>query len=202
MASDAGGEALEVGSRLDGGGEAASFAEPSRLQVTSRSDSTNAARETRMGMPHDTNGLTSESSEVCAMLPRPRNRAEPQMFVRVSISSLLACPTGGRKSSTEEDDEMDRYMLLYVGPPTPQDASRAGWPEWFAGLGEDLIDRGSPLTDGVAVHDDGSTGGPVTHLNGFSIVQASSEQDVLRLVARHPYLTGGPEHSVEVYRLP
>jgi hypothetical protein len=97
---------------------------------------------------------------------------------------------------------MNRYMLLYAGPPTPPGASHEGWPEWFGGLGEHLIDRGSPLTDGVAVHDDGSTGEPADRLNGYSIVRAQSAQAVLDLVRKHPYLTAGRGHSIEVYPLP
>ena len=34
---------------------------------------------------------------------------------------------------------MNRFLVLYVGPATPPDASHEGWPEWFAGLGERLV---------------------------------------------------------------
>jgi hypothetical protein len=33
---------------------------------------------------------------------------------------------------------MNRFLVLYVGPATPPDASHEGWPEWFAKLGDRL----------------------------------------------------------------
>ena len=97
---------------------------------------------------------------------------------------------------------MARFMLLYVGPPAPPDASHEGWPEWFAGVGDRLVDRGAPLAEGRAVHGDGSIGEPVTHLNGYSIVEAEDLAGVQRLVRDHPYLSAGEAHSIGVYALP
>jgi hypothetical protein len=97
---------------------------------------------------------------------------------------------------------MPRYMLLYVGPPRPPDASHDGWPAWFARLGDRLVDRGSPLANGVALHADGSTGTGETHLNGYSIIQADDTDEALRQIKDHPYLAAGPQYSIEVCLLP
>jgi hypothetical protein len=97
---------------------------------------------------------------------------------------------------------MDRFLLLYAGPATPPDASHEGWPEWFDKLGERLVDRGSPIAGGAALHGDGSTGDPVAHLNGFSIIQAEGRDEALRLAGNHPFLTHGPEYLIEVHSLP
>ncbi len=97
---------------------------------------------------------------------------------------------------------MNRFMLLYVGPPAPPNASHEGWPEWFARLGDKLVNRGSPMADGLMVHGDGSTGVSATHLNGYSIIRAEDVDDVLSLVKDHPFLTHGHEYSVEIYSLP
>jgi hypothetical protein len=97
---------------------------------------------------------------------------------------------------------MPRFMVLYVGPPTPPDASHAGWPEWFGKLGDRLVDRGSPLTNGLALHADGSTSGSATRLNGYSIIQAEDSNQALGLVKDHPYLAQGRGYSIEAYRLP
>jgi YCII-related domain len=97
---------------------------------------------------------------------------------------------------------MPRFMVLYVGLPTPPDASHAGWPEWFDKLGDRLVDRGSPLTTGLALHADGSTSGSATHLNGYSIIQAEDSNQALGLVQDHPYLAQGRGYSIEAYRLP
>jgi hypothetical protein len=44
---------------------------------------------------------------------------------------------------------MQRFMLLYVGPATPPDASHEGWPEWFDKLGDRVVDRGLRWPTGV-----------------------------------------------------
>ena len=69
-------------------------------------------------------------------------------------------------------------------------------------LGDKLVDKGSPMADGRVLHGDGSTTGSITHLNGYSIIQAKDIDDVLSLVKDHPYLTLGHEYSIEAYFLP
>jgi len=88
-----------------------------------------------------------------------------------------------------------------VGPATPANASHEGWPEWFAKLGDRLIDRGSPMANGLALRPDGSTRGSTTHLNGYSIVQAEDVTDVLSVVKDHPYQALGSRYSIEAYSL-
>src|SRR5216117_2705575 len=97
---------------------------------------------------------------------------------------------------------MRRFMVLYVGPPTPRDAPHDGWPEWFAKLGDQLVDKGSPLANGFALRDDGSTGGSATRVNGYSVLRAEDQDKVLGLVRDHPYLALGRDHSIEVHLLP
>jgi hypothetical protein len=97
---------------------------------------------------------------------------------------------------------MARFMVVYVGPATPPDASHEGWPAWFQKLGDRLVDRGSPLADGRALHGDGSTGETTTRLNGYGIIQADDLDQALDLVRDHPYLAQGRGYSVEVYSLP
>jgi hypothetical protein len=84
---------------------------------------------------------------------------------------------------------MKSFMLLYRGPATPPDASHEGWPEWFQGLGDRLVDVGSPMIG------DGD-------LNGFSIVRAADRDDALELVRDHPFLAGGPAYAIDVYEVP
>ena len=97
---------------------------------------------------------------------------------------------------------MVRFMVLYVGPPTPPDASHAGWPAWFDKLGDRLVDRGSPLANGAALHADGSTSGSATQLNGYSVIEAEDTNEALGLVKDRPYLAQGRGYSIEAYRLP
>jgi len=97
---------------------------------------------------------------------------------------------------------MPRFMVLYVGPATPPDASHEGWPAWFAGLGDRLIDRGSPLASGFALRDDGPTGLGTTRVNGYSVVRADDTDELLDQLTNHPYLAPGGDHSIEVYLMP
>ena len=106
-----------------------------------------------------------------------------------------------QRSSVEAVADMGRFMLLYVGPATPPNASHEGWPEWFGKLGDRLVDRGSPMADGRVLHGDGSTSGSTTRLNGYSIVQAEDVKDVLSLVKDHPYQALGREYWIETYSL-
>ena len=52
---------------------------------------------------------------------------------------------------------MPSFMLLYNGPPTPPGASHEGWPEWFASLGDELVDRGSPMIAGFVIRGDATS---------------------------------------------
>jgi hypothetical protein len=97
---------------------------------------------------------------------------------------------------------MKRFLLLYSGPPTPPDSSHEGWPEWFRGLGDELVDRGSPMADGVVVRSDGSTNYDAARLNGFSIIQAEDRSAALDLVRDHPLLALGREFSIEIFEVP
>lgn len=87
---------------------------------------------------------------------------------------------------------MTNFMLLYNGPPTPADATHAGWPEWFQSLGDQLVDRGSPM---IAVD-------AAAHRNGYSIVEAEDRDAVRDLLRTHPLLAAGSEYRIDVYELP
>jgi hypothetical protein len=97
---------------------------------------------------------------------------------------------------------MKRFLLLYNGPHTPPGASHEGWREWFDKIGEALVDVGSPLVNGVALHGDGSSSNKTTSLNGFSVVQAENQDAVLDLIADHPFVLIGSEYKIEVFETP
>jgi hypothetical protein len=98
--------------------------------------------------------------------------------------------------------DLNRFILLYVGPPAPPNASHEGWPEWFERLDDRLVARGSGLASGVALHGDGSTGDTTSHVSGYCIIQAKDMDEMLRLAKDHPLFTVGREYSIEVYPLP
>ena len=96
---------------------------------------------------------------------------------------------------------MSAYILLYRGPTSSVGASHEGWPEWFARLGDALLDLGSPMVNGDAVVADG-TSRAASDLNGYSLVRADDLDAVRALVRDHPFLRAGPENSIEIFEVP
>jgi hypothetical protein len=97
---------------------------------------------------------------------------------------------------------MKKFIPFYKGPPIPPGASHDKWPAWFNQVGENLVDRGSPLQNGFALHGDGSTSDSATNFNGYSIVQAQNRNAVISLVKEHPLLAvGNGEYSIEIFEL-
>jgi hypothetical protein len=97
---------------------------------------------------------------------------------------------------------MTGLILLYKGPATAPEASHEGWPEWFQSLGDKLVDMGSPMANGLVIHSDGTTSGPASSLNGYSIIRAEDSEEALDLVKRHPFLALGPAYTIEAFDVP
>jgi hypothetical protein len=92
---------------------------------------------------------------------------------------------------------MRSFIVLYNGPATPAGASHEGWPQWFQRAGDNLVDMGSPMTNGFVVHSDGTTS-----LNGYSIIRAEDRNAALELVEDHPFLALGDEYAIEAFEVP
>jgi hypothetical protein len=97
---------------------------------------------------------------------------------------------------------MKRFLILYSGPPAPPNATHEGWPEWFAKIGDALVDVGSPMKNGVAVRADGSTGDDTAPLNGYGVIQAEDRSAAVELLRDHPLLALGDEYTIELFELP
>jgi hypothetical protein len=91
---------------------------------------------------------------------------------------------------------MAKYLLVYHGgsmPESPEDTARVmkAWTDWFGVLGPAVADGGNPagatkrITPGGAVSDDPS--GP----SGYSILEAGSLDEAVRLAKGCPVLVGG-----------
>jgi hypothetical protein len=96
---------------------------------------------------------------------------------------------------------MKRFMLFYKGPPTPRDATHQGWREWFDGIGDALVEVGSPMKDGIVLNPDGSTSDDATGLRGYGLIQAEDRSDAIDLLRDHPLLSLG-EWVIEVFEVP
>jgi len=97
---------------------------------------------------------------------------------------------------------MKEFIVSYKGPPTPPDASHEKWPDWFSRLGDQLVDRGSPIQQGLLLHKDGSTSDSAANFNGYSIIQVENLDEARSLIKDHPFLTlGTQEFAIEVFEL-
>ncbi len=77
------------------------------------------------------------------------------------------------------------------------------WPVWFNKVGDKLVDRGSPMNNGLVLNSDTSTSYSASDFNGYSIIQAEYINEVISLVKDHPFLSlGKGEYSLEIFELP
>ena len=98
---------------------------------------------------------------------------------------------------------MKKFIIFYKGPATPPGASHEKWPAWFSKLGEKLVDVGSPMQNGHALHRDESIRNSATNFNGYSIIQSKNIEAVISLLKDHPFLAlGSDEYSIEIFELP
>ena len=89
---------------------------------------------------------------------------------------------------------MSEFIFAYHGgkkPETPEEGAEqmAKWNAWIEGLGDIMVNPGSPLGMSKTVSADGVTddGGP-NPLMGFSIVKADSMKAALELANACPFL--------------
>jgi hypothetical protein len=94
-----------------------------------------------------------------------------------------------------------KFVLFYKGPAAPPDASHKGWMTWFDKLGDALVDIGSPIANGVVVHNNGSATDcdPTVTLNGYSVIRAKDRNEALELIKDHPYLGLGSDYTIEIF---
>ena len=99
---------------------------------------------------------------------------------------------------------MAKFVLAYKGggtmgeDPAEQQKIMEQWMSWFGGLGESVVDMGSPFGPTCTVKSDGSTGdGASSQLTGYSIIEAQSISDAASKAKGCPVLSGGG--AIEVY---
>jgi hypothetical protein len=102
---------------------------------------------------------------------------------------------------------MPKFIVLYRSPFSPEEQlanadqaqAQAGveaWMAWAREAGDAVVDLGMPMGSGR--HLDGTAvTSSESDVAGYSILQADSLDDVVKLLERHPHL-GVPENSLEV----
>jgi len=99
---------------------------------------------------------------------------------------------------------MSNYIFAYHGgkkPESPEAGAKlmAKWQAWIGGLGEAMVNTGTPLGMSKTVSSDGvSDDGGSNPLSGFSIVKADSMDAALELAKGCPHLEHGTIEVAEM----
>ncbi len=102
---------------------------------------------------------------------------------------------------------MANYIIAYHGgkkPESPEEGAKqmAKWKAWVGGLGDAVVNPGTPLGKSKIVSAEGvSDGGGPNVLTGFSIVKADSMDAVLEMAKECPYLDMGTLEVAEVMEM-
>lgn len=99
---------------------------------------------------------------------------------------------------------MAKFLLLYSGGSMPETEAESAavikaWTAWYTNLGSAVVDPGNPFTpmaktvaSSGAVRD-GAAGGMAS---GYTILQAGSLDEAVKMAQGCPVLTGGAEITV------
>ena len=102
---------------------------------------------------------------------------------------------------------MPNYVFAYHGgkrPETPEAgaAQMARWKAWLEGLGDAVVNPGTPLGKSKTVSADGvSDGGGSNPLAGFSIVKAENMDAALEMAKACPFVEMGTIEVAEAMEL-
>ena len=99
---------------------------------------------------------------------------------------------------------MANYVLVYKGggmaqTPEEQEKIMAAWGQWFAALGQSMVDGGNPFSgQASSIASDGSvTQGASSGLTGYSILKADDLAAATTMAKGCPILSSGG--SIEVF---
>jgi hypothetical protein len=101
---------------------------------------------------------------------------------------------------------MKKYLVLYESPtparemmanstPEQMQAGMDAWGVWAGQAGSAILDLGAPVADGQKV----GGGSAESSVTGFSILQANSQDEAVKLLEGHPHFQTPGGASIEVY---
>ena len=102
---------------------------------------------------------------------------------------------------------MPEYILAYHGgkkPESPEEGAKhmARWKDWLGGLGDAVVNPGTPLGKSKIVSSDGvSDGGGPDALTGFSIVKADNMDAALEMAKGCPFIEIGTLEVAELKKM-
>lgn len=91
---------------------------------------------------------------------------------------------------------MANYLLTFHGGSMPeskeaQDQAMKAWTDWFATLGDALVDGGNPVSQSKAISPNGSVMDATMSPSGYSIIKADNIESAVALAKGCPVLAGG-----------
>jgi hypothetical protein len=103
---------------------------------------------------------------------------------------------------------MQNYIIVYLGGEQPTSPGKAQqhlekYQQWLISLGDAVVSALMPLKDTTVVNPQGEvTPGSTTAMSGFTIVQANSQDEVLEMAKKCPFLSiGGTLEVSELMQL-
>ncbi|WP_108836913.1 YciI family protein [Tateyamaria sp. Alg231-49] len=98
---------------------------------------------------------------------------------------------------------MPKFVFAYHGggmPETPEEGARmmAAWNDWYAAMGDAVVDGGAPVGQSMTVSQGGVTGdGGANPLSGYTVVQADTIDAACEMANGCPMIADG-SGTVEV----
>lgn len=93
---------------------------------------------------------------------------------------------------------MKQFLLLYTAPtatrekmqkasPEEMKAAMQPWMDWFARVGNNMVDKGMPLMNAMTVTQDGVIPGNVEYV-GYNVVQAEDMDGAIAYAKDNPHM--------------
>lgn len=87
---------------------------------------------------------------------------------------------------------MKKFVFLYYGFETPTQEVKDAWNQWFASIGDKLVDGGNPFGPGREITPNGTKELPLNDeaVTGYSIINAASMDEAEKIAKGCPTITG------------
>lgn len=109
--------------------------------------------------------------------------------MKTFMAIYIGSATSSEKARSNARDSADRQQRMLAG--------MEAWGNWVAGLGDAIVDLGTPLGKTLRVSPDGIT--PIQNAcTAYVIVQAETHEAAAEMFRNHPHFTLMPGDSVEV----
>ncbi|MEP7322411.1 MAG: hypothetical protein ABI761_10845 [Saprospiraceae bacterium] len=107
---------------------------------------------------------------------------------------------------------MKKFIVIYHATPeavkqmaaaTPKQQAKSmeGWMKWAQKSGDQLVEMGAPLMNGISISPDGTSKKSRKNVTGYSIVQAETLDKAKKLFKGHTHLKSNEQCTIEVHEI-